>query len=135
LPDLTLQLPIKAGDYEFTQFVGTVPGLAVGGARLDPDSDRTRLMVGVQFTSKSVRSARLEIGLLQDFGDVQPIHRLTHVEVLGPERVTTKGRNLDTVRKWDDKRALWFDFPIEARKARAIRIQVHLRRDDVSVRP
>jgi len=106
-PDLTLQLPIVAGDYEFTQFRAAVPGFSLLGAKLDPDSNKTRLMVGARFTSKSVHSARLEVVLLEDFKDSQKrIHALTHIEAVGPGEVRQQGHNIDSVRKWDGSRAL-----------------------------
>jgi len=126
-PDLTLQLPIVAGDYEFTRFSAAVPGFSLLGAKLDPDSSKTRLMVGVRFTSKSVHSARLKVTLLEDYRDSQKrMHTLTHIEAVGPDEVRKQGHNLDKVRKWDGSRALWFDLPKEARKATAFRVDVYL---------
>jgi hypothetical protein len=133
--DLTLQLPIKAGTDEFTQFNVMVPGFAVVGVKLHSHSTKTRLMIGVRFTSRSVRSARLEIALLQSYGNSQTIHHLTHVEALGPEQVRRKGNNLDWVRNWDTARALWFDLPINARMAKALRVEVQLQRNDDSGGP
>lgn len=133
LADLTIHLPIAVGDYEFTRFYAAIPGFALVGARLDPDSSRTRLMVGIRFTSRSVRKARLQIALLDSYKDsAQRIHQVSHIEALGPEQVTTKGRNLDLWRNWQAERALWFNFPIEARQAKAFRVEVLLERNDDS---
>jgi hypothetical protein len=131
--DLTLQLPLTAGTNEFsefTEFNATIPGFALVGAKLQPHSTETRLMIGVRFTSRSVRSARLEIALLQSYGGSNTVHHLTHVEALGPEQVRTKGPNLDAVCNWDTRRALWFNLPIDARKAKALRVEVQLQRND-----
>ena len=125
-PDLTFQVPIKAGSYEYALYKATIPGFAVSEAKLKPRSNKTRLMIGVKFTSRAVQSARLKITLLKSFGEPETIGHIAHVEALGPERVVTKGRNLDLVRKWDDWRALWFDLSLDARMAEAIRVDVHL---------
>ncbi len=132
--DLALQLPIKGGPDEITQFKATVPEFTVVSAKLHyhPDTARTRLMIGVCFTSRSVCSARLEVGLLRGDKDPRTIHHFAHVEALGPEQVRRKGHNLDLVRNWDTARALWFDVPMEARKADALRVEVHLQRGDHS---
>jgi len=129
-PDLAFQLPTEAGDCEFTPFHAAIPGFALVGARLDPDSNQTRLMVGIRFTSRSVGSARLRIALLDTYKDPKTIHHVTHIEALGPEQVTTKGRNLDLVRDWDGDRALWFNLPIDARKVKAFRVEVRLERNE-----
>ena len=131
-PDLTFQLPLEVGDSETAQFRAIVPGFALGGVKLHPNSDKTRFMIGVRFTSKSVRSARLKVTLLESYKDSQSMDHFTHVEAVGPEEVTTKGKNLDLVRRWDDERALWFDLPLDARKAKAFRIEVHLTGNDDS---
>lgn len=129
-PDLTFHSPIEAGHSEFRAFCAAIPGFALVGARLDPDSGQTRLMVGIRFSSRSIGSARLRIALLDSYRDSNTIHQVTHIEALGPDRVTTKGRNLDLVRDWDDDRALWFNFPIEARRAKAFRVEAWLERKD-----
>jgi tRNA A-37 threonylcarbamoyl transferase component Bud32 len=131
--EMTLELPIKAGGLDETsQFKATLPGLELITAKLHfhPGTERTRLMIGLRFTSQSVRSARLDLALLDSSAkDARTLHRFTHVEDAGPEEVRRKGNNLDWVRRWDSSRALWFDVPIEARKAQAIQIKVQLQQD------
>ncbi len=131
--EMAVQLPIKAGGLDqSSQFTATLPGVELGTAKLHfhEGTARTRLMLGLRFTSQSVRSARLEVALLDSSAsDAKPIHRFTHVEEVGPEEVRSKGHNLDSVRRWDSSRALWFDVPIEARKAQAIQIKVQLQQD------
>jgi tRNA A-37 threonylcarbamoyl transferase component Bud32 len=132
--EMTLELPIKAGGLDETsQFKATLPGLELITAKLHfhPGTERTRLMIGLRFTSQSVRSARLDVALLDSSAkDARTIHRFTHVEEVGPEEVRRKSEeSADWVRRWDSSRALWFDVPIEARKAQAIQIKVQLQQD------
>lgn len=135
--DLILQLPIKGGPDESAQFKVTVPGFTVASAKLHfhPGTARTRLMIGVCFTSRLVSKARLEVTLLQGGGVPLTIHHLSHAEALGPEQVRRKGHNLDLVHNWDTARALWFDVPMEARRAEVLRVEVHLQRGDDSGGP
>ncbi|MBN2295102.1 MAG: hypothetical protein JXM70_21920 [Pirellulales bacterium] len=129
-PDLCVELPIKAADYESVCYRAAVPGFSLGGAKLDPDTSKTRAMIGIQFSSRRIERARISLELLQSWKEPRVLHRIVHAEQLGPERVVFKGHNLDKVRDWDAGRALWFDFPIEARKAQAIRVKVYLQRQD-----
>jgi len=132
-PDVTFEGPILAGDGEYIprQVWGrvTVPGFELAGTKLDPDSSKTRAHVGIRFMTRSVKVANVEIELLDNTHEGRVIYRNFRTEVLGPEKVVTKGRNWDLVRHWDDFRDLWFDFPIDARDtAKAIRVKVRLER-------
>jgi hypothetical protein len=129
-PDLSVQLPIKATD-EYTQYKAGVPDFELAGARLKaPNGDTTRLMVGLRFTSRSVQSAHLDITLLNDWKETKPLHRLSHVEKLGPEEVKGKRKTLEVVQHWNDSRALWFDLPADVANAEAIQVQVYLMREE-----
>jgi hypothetical protein len=128
-PDLSVQFPIKATD-QYTQYKVGVPGFDLAGARLKaPYGDQTRLMVGLRFTSRSLQSAHLDITLLKNWNETKPLHRLSHVEKLGPEEVRGKRKTLETVQHWNDSRALWFDLPADVANAEAIQVQVHLTRE------
>lgn len=131
-PDLEFEGPIPAGEDEFKwrQVWGrvTVPGLGLSGTKLDPDISKTRVCVAIRFMSRSVKVAATEIELLDNASEGRVLYRASRTEELGPERVVTKGRSIDIVRNWDDWRALWFDFPIDARAAKAIRVKVRLER-------
>jgi predicted Ser/Thr protein kinase/transglutaminase-like putative cysteine protease len=131
--EMALELPIKAGGLDqSSQFKVTLPGLELITAKLHfhPATARTRLMIGLRFTSQSARSARLDVALLDSSAkDAKTIHRFTHVEEVGPEEVRRKGNNLDWVRRWDSSRALWFDVPIETRETKAIQIKVQLQQN------
>jgi hypothetical protein len=128
-PDVAFEGPIPAGEdnYSWRQVPGrvTVPGFELAGTKLDPDTSKTRACVAVQFRSRSVKVANVEIELLDNTHKGRVIYRASRTEELGPVKVVTKGRNLDLIRHWDDFRALWFDFPIGARDtAKAIRVKV-----------
>ncbi len=132
-PDVVFEGPIPAGEdnYSWRQVPGrvTVPGFELAGTKLDPDTSKTRACVAVQFRSRSVRFAHVEIELLDKTHEGRVIYRDFRTEVLGPEKVVTKGRTWDSVRHWDDFRALWFDFPVDARDtAKAIRVKVRFKR-------
>lgn len=135
-PDLELELPIPAGADEFVQsrvqYRVAVPGFELAGAKLDPDTGKTRAMVGIRFTARSVKLAKVEIELLDNTKERRVLHRASRTEELGPKRVVTRGRNLDMVRNWDDYRALWFDFPRGAREAKAVRVRVRLQRGETA---
>jgi hypothetical protein len=97
-PDLSVQLPIKAGTNEYTQYSAGVPGCDLAGAHLKARyGDQTRLMVGLRFTSRSLQSAHLDITLLNNWKETKPLHRLSHVEKLGPEEVRGKRKTLEVV--------------------------------------
>ena len=128
IPDLKLELAIQAGDFEHSPYRVDVPGFGLASARLDPNGNKTRAMIAICFTSRTIGSARVRLQLLDSMKEGRILHQAIHEEQLGPERVVTEGHNLDKIRNWNDYRALWFDFPANAREATAIRVIVHLQR-------
>jgi hypothetical protein len=128
--DLEVQFLIKPG-FEGVQYYAAIPVFELAGAKLDPDSNKTRVMIGIRFKSLTIQAAHIEIELLNhETGKV--LYQKSFVEEIGPEEVITKGQNLDKVRKWNDYRAKWLDFPIGASKSTAIRIKVKLRSESES---
>jgi hypothetical protein len=132
-PDVVFEGPIPAGEREsgWRQVWGrvTVPGFELAGTKFDPDTSKTRAHVGIRFMSRSVKVANVKVELLDKTSEGRVLYRASRTEELGPERVVTKGWNIDIVSNWDDWRALWFDFPIDARDtAKAIRVKVRLER-------
>jgi len=105
-----------------------VPGLEVIRPRLHPKTSKARVLLSVHFMSRSVKVANLEIELLEEMYGRRVLYRTSRREELGPERVVIPGKNIPKVSRWDDHRALWFDFPKEAGQAKAIRVKVRLER-------
>ena len=128
-PDLEVVVPLPEATADETEqrwvgFRAAVPAFEIGGGKLDPDISRTRFVVGATFRSRTVAAAKIDLALLDDRGEV--LCERSHTEELGPERVVHPGHNLDLIREWDTGRALWFDFPIDARAAKSFRVQVRL---------
>ena len=128
-PDLEVVVPLPAGgddvmDQRWVGFHAAVPLFEVGGGKLDPDHDKTRFMVGATFRSRDVAEATIQLAMLD--ADRNVLYERSRTEELGPERVVQPGHNLDLVRDWDTGRALWFDFPVDARDATSFRVRVRL---------
>lgn len=134
LPDLEIELPVQVGakDYQWypVQYRAAVPGFELASAKFIPKTSKTRVMVGIRFTSRSIRAATFEIELLDKEG--RALHRASRTDDLGPERLVIPGPTLDKVRNWDDYRAQWFDFPRDAREAKALRVKVRLQRGETT---
>lgn len=127
-PDLQVELPINAANRESVQYRAAVPGFELVRAKLKPDRNTTRARVGIRFVSRTAQSARIGVELLDSMKERHVLHQAFREEQLGPERVVIKGTTIPLVSNWDDYRALWFDFPSDARECRAIRVTVHLQR-------
>ena len=133
-PDVAFEGPIPPGEdnYSWRRVPGrvTVPGFELAGTKLDPDTSKTRACVAVRFRSRSIRFAHVEIELLDNTSEGRVLHRASRTEVCGPLKVVTRtGRGPDKIRHWDDFRAQWFDFPVDARDtAKAIRVKVRFER-------
>jgi hypothetical protein len=130
-PDLKIEVPVQIGakDYQWypVKYRAAVPGFELGNAKFIPKTGKTRLMVSIRFTSRSVKAAKFEIELLDEEGRV--LHQASRTDELGPGRLVTRtGRGPDLVRNWDAYRAQWFDFPRDAREAKALRVRVRLQR-------
>ena len=126
--DLEVQFSIKPG-FKGVQYSAAIPGFELAGAKLKPKTSKTRVMIGMQFTNRNVMEAKLSIKLYDDNDNL--LAETSRVEKIGPEKVITKGHNLDRVQKWNDHRALWLDFPKKADKTTAIRVRVELSRSKV----
>ena len=134
LPDLEIELPVQVGakDYQWypVQYRVAVPGFELGSAKFIPKTSKTRVMVSIRFTSRSVKAATFEIELLDKEG--RAFHRASRRDDLGPERLVIPGPAPGLVRNWGDYRAQWFDFPRDAREAKALRVKVRLERGETA---
>ena len=100
----------------------STPYLEVHSVKVHRDLTKTRCCIAMKFISREFSGAALELSLLDETGGV--LGHATHFEEVGPELLIVPGHNLDLRREWDTWRAIWLDFPLEARNAIKFRLVV-----------
>ncbi len=111
-PDLEVEFPVKLG-YEGVQYRALVPGFEFLGAKLHPDVSKTRVMVALRFTARTVEKASIGVELLDNSGKV--LYNTDHVEELGPEQVITKGTELGPHSEMEWRKGCLAGFPNRSR--------------------
>jgi hypothetical protein len=120
-PDLKLEHWIEAG--KMLPVTASTSYLEVLSLKMKPKTHRTRFMVLLRFTDRSVRGAKIHLSLFDKKGS--SVGEVTHVEMIGPEEVRSiiaKGDHM--VNRWDDTRGVWLTFPKDAKEAVRFKLEI-----------